>query len=273
MKRAFFAVSLLIAIYVALSLWPYENTLTLAAEGKISFNAAWGYRFRSADLIAATETKQLVLQIFRPAGARILCLLLVFLHLPALLRRTPRALSIAAAFAAGFSLILFFTIANPVRLVNRQRVLGGASFLDELRALRGGEKIPLSENCVAVVNPNDLRGVSAAELIELRGLRALLKILTVDLKIVEENYRLLALKDQKGAPLFSDAARTFAAAETGYANKLTAEIATTPRLCLIANFDTLPERETAPFSRAHKILEIRRKAGLDTKVIQLPGRR
>jgi hypothetical protein len=272
MLRLLFIISLILASYVTLVLWPHENTLALAVEGKISFGAAWGYRLRDATLLLNERYYPFALQILRPAGAHLTCLLLVLLHLPGLMRRSPRALRILPFFASITSLVLLATLANPAGLVHRQRVLGGASFLDEIRALSSRDKIPLSESCIAAVNPHDLRGVSALELSDLKSMRALQKILVVDLKIVEENYRLLKLKNANGTPLFSDAARAFASAEIALANRIMPELITTEKLCLIANFDTLPHAEAAPYSRARKIFDARKKAGRDTRIIQLPGR-
>jgi hypothetical protein len=82
---------------------------------------------------------------------------------------------------------------------------------------------------------------------------------------------LLSLKDEKGKPVFSDAARAFAAAEAGYAQKILPDLIAAKDLCLIANFDTSPTKENPPYSRARKISELRKKAGLDTKIIQLPA--
>ena len=134
-----------------------------------------------------------------------------------------------------------------------------------------GEKIGITENCLAAINPSDLRAISSLELLEKKSAGALPQIRLIDLKVVEKNYRLLTLKDEKGAPLFSDAARAFARAEILYAQKIQPELLSATRLCLIANFDTAPENETAPFSRAREILEARKKARLDTRVIQLPA--
>ncbi len=272
MIRFLFAISLFIAVYVTLVLWPHENTLTLAAQGKISFGIAWGYRLRDAALLLDEYYSPVALQIIRPLGVHLSCLLLVMLHLPGLIRQSPRVLRILSALAALTSLLFFATLANPAGIVHRQRVLGGTSLFDEVRALSGREKIPLAESCAAVVNPHDLRGVSALELSDLKSMRALPKIFIVDLKVVEENYRLLKLKNSDGKPLFSDAARAFAAAETAQANKTMPDIIAAGRLCLIANFDTLPQNEAPPYSRARKIFDARKKAGRDTRFIQLPGR-
>lgn len=271
MRRVIFVLSLILAFWTTLLLWPQENTLTLAAAGKIPFNAAWGYRFRLAELLNTANDVPALLQLFRPVGARALCVVLVLLHLPALVRKPPRILLALAGIAAGLSILLFFTLANPALVIARQRVMGGAGLSDGLGLGSGGEKIGITENCLAAINPSDLRAISSLELLEKKSAGALPQIRLIDLKVVEKNYRLLTLKDEKGAPLFSDAARAFARAEILYAQKIQPELLSATRLCLIANFDTAPENETAPFSRAREILEARKKARLDTRVIQLPA--
>lgn len=271
MLRVLLALSFFIALWVALVLWSQENTLVLAAQGKISLNAAWGYRFRSAELLAAPGDFPLMLHAFKPFGARILCVLVILVHLPALFKTTPRALKIAAATAGVISLLLFFSFANPKLFIQRQRVMGGAALADGIGLGAKGEKIAITENCLAAVNPSDLRAISSLELIEQKSTERLSAIRLVDLKVVEENYRLLQLKDEKGAPLFSDAARAFAAAEVAYARQFLPELETAKTLCLIGNFDTLPQNESTPFSRARRLIEARKKANLDTKVIQLPA--
>lgn len=271
MPRILWGISLLIALWVTLVLWSQENTLVLAAQGKISLNAAWGYRFRSAELLAATGDFPLLLHLFKPFGARFFCVLVILAHLPALFNKTPRALKIAATIAAVAALLLFFSFANPKLFIQRQRVMGGAALADSMGLGAKGDKIAITETCLAAVNPSDLRAISSLELIEQKNAGQLTAIRLIDLKVVEENYRLLRLKDEKGAPLFSDAAREFAAAEIAYARHIQAELATAKSLCLIGNFDTLPQNEMAPFSRAHVLVEARKRNNLDTKIIQLPA--
>lgn len=252
-------------------LWSQENTLSLAASGKVDFNAAWGYRFRLAEFLAAPRDTPLALQFFRPLGARAFCILLILLHLPALVRRPPRILTALAAAAALIAAALFFSVANPAFVIARQRVMGGAGLTDGIGLGTGTDRVVVTENCLAAINPSDLRAVSSLELIDKKSAEALPGIRLVDLKVIGKNYRLLALKDEKGNPLFSDAARAFAQAELLYAQKMQNELLTVPRLCLIANFDTAPGNETAPFSRAREILDARKKSQLDTRVIQLPA--
>lgn len=271
MRRVFFAVSLLLVLWSTVLLWSQENTLSLAASGKVDFNAAWGYRFRLAEFLAAPRDTPLILQFFRPLGARVFCILLILFHLPALVRRPPRILTAFAAVAAVITGALFFSLANPAFVIARQRVMGGAGLTDGIGLGTGTEKVAVTENCLAAINPSDLRAVSSLELLDKKSAGALPQIRLVDLKVVEKNYRLLALKNEKGAPLFSDAARAFAQAELLYAQKIRNELLAAPRLCLIANFDTAPENETAPFSRAREILDARKKIKYDTRVIQLPA--
>ena len=87
--------------------------------------------------------------------------------------------------------------------------------------------------------------------------------------MVEENYRLLALRDEKGAYLFTAEARAFAAAEKRFAEKMLPGILAADRVCLVANFDTLPTSEIPPFSRARMIHDLRRMTGKDTTIIRL----
>lgn len=162
-------------------------------------------------------------------------------------------------------------LANPLNFMHRQRVLGGKSFRDGLVSAEKGSRLQLREACLAVINPDDLRAVSSLEKISLASLRAMPALELLDLKVVESNYRLLTLRDEKGAFVFTDAARAFAAAEKKHAEKLLPTLLASERICLIANFETLPDAEKPPFSRAREIYERRKKAGLDTRIIQLPN--
>lgn len=174
-----------------------------------------------------------------------------------------------AAFSGAVELV--WALGNPARSLNRQRVLGGKSLMDTLRPQLRRPAIELHENCLAVLNPDDLRGVQSAELLSRASLKGFEAVVLLDLKIVEANYRLLALQDEKGEFIFSDAARTFAAQERAHAAAVRARLESAAKLCLIAPFDILPEQEAPPYSRAREILDARRRAGLPTQVIQLPG--
>ena len=162
-------------------------------------------------------------------------------------------------------------LANPLHHINRQRVLGGKSFRDGTLTAETGQRLQLREACLAVINPDDLRAVSSLEKISLASLRAMPALALLDLKVVESNYRLLTLRDEKGTLVFSDKARAFAAAEKKHAENLLPSILAAKQLCLIANFDIMPAAETAPFSRARQIYDARKKSGLDTRIIQLPN--
>lgn len=174
-----------------------------------------------------------------------------------------------AAFLA--SVELAWILGNPARSLNRQRVLGGKSSWDTLRPRLRRAGIELHENCLAALNPDDLRGVQSAELLSRASLARFKAVVLLDLKIVESNYRFLALKDEKGKFIFSNAARAFAEKEKSHAAAVRARLESAANLCLIAPFDQLPDYETAPYSRAREILDARRKAGLPTSVIQLPA--
>jgi len=169
------------------------------------------------------------------------------------------------------SVELAWILGNPARMLTRQRVLGGKSYQDTLKPHSRLSAIELRNDCVAVLNPDDLRGVQGAELLSRASLAGFREIVLLDLKIVEANYRYLSLRDEKGEFLFSNAARAFAEKEQLYAASVRARLETAANLCLIAPFDRLPEQENPPFSRAREILEVRKKAGLPTQVVQLPA--
>lgn len=178
----------------------------------------------------------------------------------------------AAALATATFIYAALWLANPLHFVHRQRVLGGKSFRDGIISPEAGNRLQLRENCLAVVNPDDLRGISSLEKISLTSLREFSSLALIDLKVVESNYRLLTLRDEKGGFVFTNEARAFAAAEKKYAEKLFPTLLAAERLCLMANFETMPDAETPPFSRAREIYERRKRAGLDTRIIQLPNR-
>lgn len=182
-----------------------------------------------------------------------------------ILRAVPVTLATATFIYAALWL------ANPLYHVHRQRVLGGRSFRDGTLAAEKGDRLQLRETCLAVINPDDLRAVSSLEKISLASLRAMPALALIDLKVVEANYRLLTLRDEKGVFVFTDEARAFAAAEKKHSEKLLPPILAAGNVCLIANFETLPDAETPPFSRARGIYEQRKKAGLATRIIQLPN--
>ncbi|MFO1480979.1 MAG: hypothetical protein U1F40_12325 [Turneriella sp.] len=179
-------------------------------------------------------------------------------------------LSALAGFACSVGLV--WALGNPARSVTRQRVLGGKSLFDTLQLQVRPTSIELHENCLAVLNSDDLRGVQSAELLSRSTLARFSGITLLDLKIVEVNYRFLALKDERGDFLFSNAARSFAEKERTHAAAVRAHLEAVPNLCLIAPFDRLPDQEAPPYSRAREILDARKKAGLPTQVIQLPAR-
>lgn len=201
----------------------------------------------------------------------------LFTLLVALVRRlvAPRkiaSLTVTAGILAGFlfSVQLAWLMGNPARVLKRYRVLGGNSHWDVIRWQRL-PKIDLAESCAYAINPDDLHGVQSVELFSRRSLSRLHEVVLVDLKVIEANYRFLHLKDGEGDPLFSAEARAFAEKEKKYAAALHTWLRTIPRLCLVAPFDRLPELEERPFSRAREIVDDRKKSGLGTLVIQLPG--
>lgn len=188
----------------------------------------------------------------------------------------PRNLSAALTTLvalAGFlgAVELTWILGNPARSVTRQRVLGGKSHFDTLQPRLRRPAIELHENCLAAINPDDLRGVQSTELLSRSSLARFEAVILLDLKVVEANYRFLTLKDEKGEFLFSDAARAFAEKEKAHAAAVRARLESAANLCLIAPFDRLPEQENRPLSRAREILDARKKAGLSTRVIQLPA--
>lgn len=293
----------------------FENTLKLAAEGRIDFTTAWTYRFRGTDfesgrtvwdgiflswlwlikysgprffwatavilISSLVPRKSIIWKIFflvavttavlYSEAALLWILSILVLGRAVLLLRQRR---IRVGFIATLGSLVLATItlrwANPAAYLERQRVLGGKSLIDTIEIRPAAHKIRVEENCVAAINADDLRGVSSVEKLDPASLARFERVVLIDLKIVEENYRLLFLKDEKGKPLFSEGARAFAAAEAGYAQKITPILVAARNLCLIANFDTAPQKEQRPFSRARMITDVRAKSGLDTKIIQLP---
>ncbi|MFO1471278.1 MAG: hypothetical protein U1F27_09595 [Turneriella sp.] len=217
--------------------------------------------------------------VFAPAlvfwSAALAGLVVLLRSLPGLLRRQSSAkaivVSAAVALVTGGFIYSVLWLANPLHHVNRQRVLGGKSFRDGALTAETDQRLQLREACLAAINPDDLRAVSSLEKISLASLRQLPAVALIDLKVVEANYRLLSLRDEKGALVFSDMARAFAAAEKKHAENSMASILYAKQVCLIANFDVMPVTETAPFSRARQIYEARKKSGLETRIIQLPN--
>lgn len=221
--------------------------------------------------------------VFAPAlifwSAALAGLIAVVRSLQGILRRSPdgqrpaRAMIACAAVAliTGGFIYSALWLANPLHHIHRQRVLGGKSFRDGALTVETGQRLQLNEACLAVINPDDLRAVSSLEKVSLTSLRQLPAVALIDLKVVEANYRLLTLRDEKGALVFSDMARAFAAAEKKHAENLMPSILSAKQVCLVANFDVMPAAEAAPFSRARQIYEARKKSGLDTRIIQLPS--
>lgn len=175
----------------------------------------------------------------------------------------------AAVFSLLYTIPGAVVLANPTHAVNRQRVLGGKSYRDEWKISGRPAPISLNESCIAVINPDDLRGVEVLEKLSRESLRRFSRVILLDLKVVTENYRLLLLRNEKGDYLFSDAARTFAAAERRLAERVLPDVLAAPEICLIAAFDRQPGTETAPFSRSRFIIEQRQKGGKPTRVIQV----
>lgn len=161
------------------------------------------------------------------------------------------------------------SIVNPWHIVHRHNVLGGRAIFDTIRTSPFVEKLPVQSDCHAVIGADDIFGVSSLERIAQNSLGQFTGITVFDLKIVPDNYRLLGIKNEKGAFLFSDAARDFAAAELQYAKNTLPNLIAIPKLCLVANFDTSPFSEKQPFSRAREIIEVRKAKGLQTQVIDL----
>ncbi|MFZ5630157.1 MAG: hypothetical protein ACOY5B_13585 [Spirochaetota bacterium] len=297
---------------------PYENTLWLAATGKVDLGLSLFYRFRDSTIVTdgswggpglgiflgvcsligvrATWSLTIVLQVVLlrqkslkikfSSGALLVAALLwgeallvwnlLFTFLVHVFGRIAAPRNLPAVLAtlgalAGFlgTIELAWVMGNPARSVTRQRVLGGKSHFDILKPQLRRPAIELHENCLAVLNPDDLRGVQSTELLSRSSLANFEAVILLDLKIVEMNYRFLTMKDEKGEFVFSNAARHFAENEKAHAAAVRARLESATNLCLIAPFDRLPEQESAPFSRAREILEARKKAGLSTKVIQL----
>jgi len=178
------------------------------------------------------------------------------------------AMVLSLFFLAG----LISVFANPLHALVRHKVLAGKSVIDRLQVHTSAARITIEDRCAALVNPDDLRGVNALELLTKASLMNLSEIRLLDLKIVERNYALLNLKNEKGEFMFSQAARDFSQAEVQYAAAQQQFWQTATQLCLIAVFDTAPEKEEAPFSRARMILDARKKVAKETKIIQLPSR-
>lgn len=210
--------------------------------------------FWSAALAGVIVALRRLRQIFRPTADRSSANFLLFG---------------GAIMATSGAIYTALWLANPMHHVHRQRVLGGKSFRDGIISVETGQKLQIGEACLAVINPDDLRGISSLESLSLPSLRKLPSLALIDLKVVESNYRLLTLRDEKGVFVFTAEARAFASAEKQYAEKLMTQILTAPRVCLIANFETSPIAETPPYSRAREIYERRKKAGLDSLVIRL----
>jgi hypothetical protein len=166
---------------------------------------------------------------------------------------------------------LITALANPVHAIHRYRVLAGKSVTDRLKVYTGRANLTIDAGCVALLNPDDLHGINAIELLASNSLRKFSEIRLLDLKIVERNYKLLHLKNEKGDFIFSESARLFGKSESLYAAAQQAFWTEAQSLCLVAAFDTSPENEEEPFSRARLILDARKKLGKETQVIQLPG--
>ncbi|HNL54190.1 MAG TPA: hypothetical protein PKI36_07230 [Turneriella sp.] len=299
---------------------PYENTLWLAATGKVDLGLSLFYRFRDSTIVTdgtwggpglgiflgvcsligvrsawsvtivlqafLLHQKSLKIKIFSAAllvaallwGEALLVWNLLFTLLVHVFGRIAaprnlRAVLITLVALAGFlgAVELPWVMGNPARSVTRQRVLGGKSHFDVLKPQLRRPAIILHESCLAVLNPDDLRGVQSTELLSRSSLANFEAVILLDLKIVEMNYRFLTMKDEKGEFVFSNAARNFAEKEKAHAAAVRARLESAKNLCLIAPFDLLPDQEAPPYSRAREILDARRKAGLPTRVIQLGG--
>jgi hypothetical protein len=166
--------------------------------------------------------------------------------------------------------LLTVSIASPLFFLHRQNVLSGKSWVSALRFQTRTHRVDMMENCDAAINPDDIHGFNAIESLSKRALRNFGKLHVIDLKVIDENYRLLAMRDAKGGTIFSDAARNFAQSEIDYARRIMPTLLKTASLCLIADFDPLPQAERPPFTRARKIFEARKTVGLNTVIIQLP---
>ena len=187
--------------------------------------------------------------------------------------QAPWARTVPAAGIALVMLIFFIglivSVANPRDALTRQKVLAGKSFSDRLHVFTGSQRIDVEDSCLAVLNPDDLRGINAIEQLSRASLYKFSEIRLLDLKVVERNYLLLNLKNETGKFMFSDAARAYAGAEKLYAATQLIAILSAPSVCLIAAFEVLPEREAKPHSRAREILDLRKAAGRETHIIQL----
>ncbi|MBV6494872.1 MAG: hypothetical protein LDLANPLL_02909 [Turneriella sp.] len=130
--------------------------------------------------------------------------------------------------------------------------MGGNSLRDTLFVTIPKDKIPLDENCVYIVNPSDVRGVSSVELLDKKSALAQPRLYLLDLKVVEENYALLSLKNEVGLPLFSDAARAYAAAEVEYAKKSSKRFCKRSRSALSQTLTKCPIQKIN-LTRAHGV--------------------
>ncbi len=317
---------LLAGLYIALIGTPWENTYSLAADGRLDLKIAWFYRFRDAALLegfgVSTVFADLALAIMHVTGSRLFWIALCFvmgalsLAQPRLLRLL-MLLPLIAALAYGEAFMLWclalalvanilqrislwrktkpsllrrmtwialtlativilsgliLALANPRYAVTRQKVLAGKSLTDRMQVFTGVQRISEPGGCLAVLNPDDLRGVNATEQLTLASLRGFSGIRLLDLKVVERNYALLNLRTETGTYMFSDAARAYAAAEKLYAATQLNDILSAPSVCLIAAFDVSPDKEENPYSRARVMLDLRKKAKRETRLIQLSGR-
>lgn len=174
-------------------------------------------------------------------------------------------------FSLAFVSTLIFTLANPLHALVRHKVLAGKSVIDRLQVFAPATRISVTDSCAALINPDDLRGINAIEKLAKSSLQNFSEIRLLDLKIVERNYALLKIKNERGEFVFSGAARNFGHAEMQYAATQQQFWQTASQLCLIAVFDTPPEKEEAPYSRARVIFDMRKSSGKETKIIQLPA--
>ncbi|AFM11006.1 hypothetical protein [Turneriella parva] len=180
--------------------------------------------------------------------------------------------SAACIMSLIFLALLIAALANPVHAIHRYRVLAGKAVSDRLNAYTGRANLAIDATCVALLNPDDLHGINAVEILAASTLRNFSELRLVDLKIVERNYKLLNLKNEKGDFIFSESARLFGKSESFYAEAQRPFWTEAESLCLVAAFETSPEKEEEPFSRARLIFDARKKLGKDTKIIRLPGR-
>ncbi|HRP68128.1 MAG TPA: hypothetical protein PLY93_01175 [Turneriella sp.] len=267
--RIYFALALLAALWVTFTLLPHEGTLYFAARHKLDFSIAWAYQFRDDLLFSQVDKFMLSLLPFYGGKVWLVGLLLALPLVLSLLWNTPRAALYIALLSSLILWFIFFSIANPLYYFKRLEVMGGSSLRDTLFATAPKDKIPLDENCVYVINPTDVRGISSVEALDKKSIMKQPRLYLLDLKVVEENYALLNLKNEVGTPLFSDAARAYATAEVEYAKKIQKMLFQEKSICLVANFDKMPDIENKPYSRARRILDARKKMKVDTKIIQL----